>query len=165
MKRLVILFTEFFATKKENKIKFWRIFTSLIIGILCWFLIKKELCINIEETFYSILCNTLGILAGFTLSTIAILATSGNEDVLQAKEYIVREDSKYGKLSLFTSVTANLIVVLIFQVALLIINIIFPLFFTRDIIFMCVNITLIIDIILQLLSSILDLYFIITRNK
>lgn len=162
MKRLKIIFTEFFST--ENCMKKWRLGVSLLIGFFSWVFMKNDICISIQDDFYSILTNILGILAGFTLSTIAILATSGNKDILKAKQYIVRNDAKYGELTLYTSVTVNLVIVLLFQMLLLSVNILFPLFLTRGKVFMCINISLLIDILFQLGSSILDLYFIITRH-
>lgn len=162
MKRLKIIFTEFFST--ENCMKKWRLGVSLLIGFFCWVFMKNDICISIQDDFYSILTNILGILAGFTLSTIAILATSGNKDILKAKQYIVRNDAKYGELTLYTSVTVNLVIVLLFQMLLLSVNILFPLFLTRGKVFMCINISLLIDILFQLGSFILDLYFIITRH-
>ena len=111
MKRLKIILREFFSTDKREKL--WRVIISLIIGVLCFVFMDDCLFEQFEKTFYSVLCDTLGILAGFTLSTIAILSTSGNKDILGTKKYIVRHDAKYGKMSLYTSVTANLVVVLL----------------------------------------------------
>lgn len=82
-KSFLVLINDYILTIKKNVI--FDIVIPFILSIACWYLISKEL-LNIEKSFLSNILSVLGIIAGFSVTAVALLSTSDSSNVNRLKE-------------------------------------------------------------------------------
>ena len=167
MEYLILLF-EFYKTNKR-KYTLVILFLPLLLALSVYFFTTQEIFIKVATALQGNIVTVLGILVGFSISMFTILLTSGNSSVLAAKEYFTEFTLYQKKVSLFKLVLINLGYIVILEGSLLIINLIYPIFISNDsslgrAIF-SLNLAFLIHVILVTLRTILDFYFIVTRNE
>lgn len=109
----------------------------------------------------------LGILIGFSISVFTVLLTIDNPHIRKAKEKKLNEN-KPKSISLYDSILVGLAYLIIVQGFLLIYNFVYPVFIPVDScygkILFSINLAITIHVILILMRSILDVYFILTKR-
>jgi hypothetical protein len=140
-----------------------------LIGLLVYIFSDECILVRHSFDFHSNIMTVLGILTGFSISIFTVFLTIDNENVRKAK----KEDlgrKLYGKeISLYDTLLIGLAYAIIVQAILLIVNFVYPAFVdietekSRQ--FFSINIAIFIHIILLLMRSILDFYFIITKKQ
>lgn len=81
-KSFFILLNDYFLTVRKNAI--FDILLPFIIAIFCGYLISKNL-LDINKSFLSTILNVLGIIAGFSITSVSLLATSNNKNIKELK--------------------------------------------------------------------------------
>jgi hypothetical protein len=118
--------------------------------------------------FYSNLMTVIGILTGFSISIFTVFLTIDNENIREAKKESFGRKLFGKEFSLYDTLLTGLAYIIIIQAILLIANFIFPVFVDieteKSKIFFSINIAISIHIILLLMRSVLDFYFIITKK-
>lgn len=166
MEYLLVLF-EYFWINKGRFITHFCI--ALLLGGIVYFCSNDSLYLAHSINFHNNILSLLGVLIGFSISILTILLSLDNRNIREAKK------ENYGKvlfgktISLFESVIIGLAYVVILQALLLIGNFIYPIFIdikalSSKIWFSC-NLAITIYVILLLMRTMLDFYFIITKKE
>lgn len=160
-----ILLLEYFKTRGKNVRV--NLFIALIFSFcFYWLNVKTTEVISFSENAI----NLLGILLGFTISLFAVILSVENDLIKKAKSSKIVSKSKFYKteFSLFDSLIINIAFVIILLSTLLIFNFLFPIIFVRVLssylIYFVIDVGFIIFAILELVNSILNYYFLITKN-
>lgn len=166
MLKYILLIFEFIYIKRGKLL--YCLALSVLIGISIYYG-KLELSKDDINNYISNSINVLGILLGFTASIFAIIITNGNSEIEEAK----KEKTKLKLYQSHFSIYDHLVIgcgFLIFLLGfLLILNFLLPIY--KNKIEACylkifaLNVSLIIFSVMQLVSSILEFYFIITKRK
>lgn len=82
-KSFLILFNDYILTVRKNAI--FDIVIPLLLAIICGYLISKNL-LNIDKSFLSNILSVLGIIAGFSVTAVALLSTTDSANVNRLKE-------------------------------------------------------------------------------
>lgn len=82
-KSFLILINDYILTVRKNAI--FDIVIPLLLAIICGCLISKEL-LNIDKSFLSNILSVLGIIAGFSVTAVALLSTTDSTNVNRLKE-------------------------------------------------------------------------------
>lgn len=161
--------------KKRKIAPFVILAMSIGIGLCVYYYTKQSIYVVKAETFYSNILNVLGILLGFSISTLAILLSVENDKMKTAKKEFVKDkkgneiELYKNKVSLFESVSIELVHVIILQGLLLISNFVYPHFVdivsNTGLLIYSINIFLMIYCMLLLINNILSLYFILTKKE
>lgn len=166
MLQYLLLVFEFLYIKR-SKLTFGLLISALVGVSVCYG--NLGLTNDDLNNYISNSINVLGILLGFTASIFAIIITNGNSEIEEAKK-------KETKIKLYKTpftIYDHLVIgcgFLIFLLGfLLILNFLLPIY--KNVIeayylkIFSINISLIIFSVMQLVSSILEFYFIITKRK
>jgi hypothetical protein len=118
--------------------------------------------------FYSNVMTVLGILTGFSISIFTVFLTIDNKNIREAKKESI-DKKLFGKeFSLYDTLLIGLAYIIIVQAVLLIANFLYPIFIDieteKNKLFFSINIAVSIHIVLLLMRSVLDFYFIITKK-
>jgi len=167
----ILLFLEYIWIKR-NSYLVQIAFCSLIgLGIYCFS--NEQVLAQYSLDFYNNMMTVLGILTGFSISIFTVFLTIDNENIREAKDEKLKIRNKviklYGKeVSLYDSILIGLAYVIILQSALLIVNFILPVFIdiatANGKLFFSITFAIAVHIILVLMRSVLDFYFIITKK-
>jgi len=110
----------------------------------------------------------LGILTGFSISIFTVFLTIDNENIREAKKENFGKKILGKEISLYDTLLIGLAYAIIVQAILLIANFLYPIFIdietAKSKLFFAINIAVSIHIILLLMRSVLDFYFIITKK-
>lgn len=166
MLQYLLLIFEFLYIKR-SKLTFSLLVSALVGVSVCYGnlgLTKDDISSYISNSI-----NVLGILLGFTASIFAIIITNGNSEIEEAK----KKDTKIKLYKTPFTIYDQLVIgcgFLIFLLGfLLILNFLLPIY--KNVIetyylkIFSINISMIIFSVIQLVSSILEFYFIITKRK
>lgn len=82
-KSFLILLNDYILTVGKNAI--FDIATPFVLATICGYLISKEL-LYIDKSFLSNILSVLGIIAGFSVTAVALLSTTDSENVKLLKE-------------------------------------------------------------------------------
>ena len=169
----ILVFFEFYFIKR------WRVYwvyilLPIILGF-CIYNFSDEKIYKIRaETFHNNIINFLGILIGFSISALTIILSVENENIKATKKETIKNNKGeelilYScPISLYESVTVELVYIIIVQGLLLIANFTYPSFV--DIIskigkiYYSINVSIVTYCILLLMQNILNLYFIFTKK-
>lgn len=168
----ILMFIEYHILKKGKIIPI--LLFSFGIGAFVYFFTDYSVYnANVDKYLGNIL-NVLGILLGFSISTLAILLSVENENMKAAKKELIKD--KKGneiilykqKISLFESVTMELVYLILIQGVLLIANFVYPHFVVVESnIGKCiysVNVSFMVYSIFLLIRNMLNMYFILTKK-
>lgn len=165
LKYLLIIF-EYLYIKKLKL--FFRLIPALLVG---YSIVYCDLKLTEDDitTYISNSINVLGILFGFTASIFAIIITSDNKVFDEAKA-AETEIKLYKKpFTLFDQIVVNTGFLIFFLGLLLVFNFLIPIykniFGSNYVKIFALNICAIIFAMIQLISSILELYFIVTKRE
>lgn len=167
MEYLILIFEFFYTREKRNY--FSLLVIPTIVALIIYYCSGNE---NLSKNIYdynSNLLTVLGILLGFTISVTTLLLAIDNDNIKAAK-LVQSEKILYKKtVSLYDTILYALSYLIIIQGFLLIANFIYPILISLNShlgkILFSINIGFIIHVILLLMRSILDFYFIITAKK
>jgi len=162
----ILLFFEFVWIKRLSYLK--QIIFCVLIGLSIYYFSNEQVLIKHSFDFHSNIMTVLGILTGFSISIFTVFLTIDNENIREAKKENF-EKKIYGKeISLYDTLLIGLAYAIIVQAILLIANFLYPIFIdietTKSKLFFAINIAVSIHIILLLMRSVLDFYFIITKK-
>lgn len=82
-KSFLILINDYILTVRKNAI--FDIIIPLLLAIVCGYLISQGL-LNIDKSFLSNILSVLGIIAGFSVTAVALLSTTDSVNVNRLKE-------------------------------------------------------------------------------
>lgn len=164
----LLLIIEFFWVKGFRSVVITCV-VPLIIGLLIFYVANDCIYINNASSFHSNLVTVLGILIGFTISTLTMLLTVNNTNIEKAKNRFLNRKIFSKQFSLFDSVVTGLAYNILIQGFLLIANFIYPIFISISTIeakaFFSINIAIMVHVILILMRNVLDFYFILTKKS
>jgi hypothetical protein len=159
----ILLIVEFFKSKKINSY-----FGIIVIPVLLSFGLYSNIsnCI-VKNADNGNMINLLGILLGFTISLFAILLSTDNSSINEAKKSMT-DFKVFGKqLSIFDIMQTSIAYVIIVECILLILNVTLPLIVSEietKKIFLVINIGSIVHVVIILSRSLLDFYFAISKR-
>ena len=163
----LLLVIEFFRIK-GLKAFLWSCLIPVSTGLLIYYKSQDSNYFVNASSFHSNMITVLGILIGFTISTLTMLLTVNNKNIDKAKAELIGKIIFSKDISLFDSVVTGLAYIILIQGFLLIANFIYPVFVSvttlQGKIFFSVNISLLIHIIIVLMRNVLDFYFILTKK-
>lgn len=145
---------------------------SIAVSVVLYLCITKIMSYNdyleYAESMHSNIVTVLGILLGFSISSLTILLTVDNKNIREAKNEPLGK-KLYGKdVSLYDGVLIGMAHTVILQCFLLIYNLIYPLFegikTEQGFLLFAINISLLVHVIFCLMREILNFYFLITKN-
>lgn len=163
----LILIVEFFIVKGVRAL-FWYLLFPVLIGLTIYY--KADDCIYSKNvsSFHTNVITVLGILVGFTISTLAMLLTVNSPNIEKARSQILKQQAFSKNLTLFDSVLIGLAYITLIQGFLLIANFIYPIFISIESptgkMMFSINIAMVVHVILILLRNILDFYFILSKK-
>jgi len=164
----LLLLIEFFWIKGIRAI-LWSCAIPVTIGLLIFYKSDNTIYYQNAANFHSNLVTVLGILIGFTISTLTMLLTVNNANIEKAKLELIGKKIFKKDISLFDSVVIGLAYIILIQGFLLIANFIYPIFVSIATLqgktFFAINISLMVHIILILMRNVLDFYFILTKKQ
>lgn len=164
----LLLIAEYFWIKGLKSF-LWTWGLPSVIGFLVFFKSDFSIYSQNASSFHSNLISVLGILIGFTISTLTMLLTVNNANIEEAKNNFLEKNIFSKKVSLFDSVVISLAYIIIIQGFLLIFNFTYPIFIAVSSIkgkmFFSVNISIMIQIIIVIMRNVLDFYFILTKKN
>jgi len=162
------LIVEYFFVKGLRAM-LWTCAVPLIVGLLIFYKADDTIYTTNAANFHSNLVTVLGILIGFTISTLTRLLTVNNPNIEEAKTTSINKKLFSKDISLFDSVVIGLAYIILIQGLLLIANFIYPVFISittfQGKTFFAINISLMVHIILILMRNVLDFYFILTKKS
>lgn len=150
-----------------------RLFIYNIIICLLTYLSITKLDLNIDyykyaEQMHSNLITVIGILLGFSISTLTILLTVDNTKVAEAKMKFIGIKILGRRITLYDGVLTGIAYVVVMQCCLLLFNFIYPIFIDiesiRGLTMYAISIAILLNVILTLMREILNFYFIITKK-
>lgn len=166
MLRYLLLIFEFLYIKR-GKLTFGLLVSTFVGVSVCYGnlgLTKDDISNYISNSI-----NVLGILLGFTASIFAIIITNGNLEIEEAKKKETKLKLYNAPFTIYDQLVIGCGFLIILLGFLLTLNFLLPIY--KNIIKTCylkifsVNISMIIFSVIQLVSSILEFYFIITKRK
>jgi hypothetical protein len=169
-----LLFFEYIWIKKWSYLK--QIIICGLLGLAIYYFADSNILIKHSIDFNGNIITALEILMGFSISIFTVFLTIDNKNVREAKKEKLKKGDKVIKLyteevSLYDSILIGLAYVIVTQGFLLILNFIYPTFVDigstkiRSKLFLAVDVAITVHIIILLMRSILDFYFIITKKK
>lgn len=166
MLQYLLLIFEFIYIKR-NKLIF-SLFFSILVGIsVCY--CDLGLTSDDISNYTSNSINVLGILLGFTASIFAIIITNGNSEIDESKKQETKVKLYKKPFTIYDQLVIGCGFLILLYGSLLILNFLMPIY--KNVIdsyylkIFSINISLIIFSVIQLVSSILEFYFIITKRK
>lgn len=162
----LILFFEYAYIKS-------RFFIYNVTACLLTYLSITKLDLNIDyskyaEHMHSNLVTVIGILLGFSISTLTILLTVDNNKVSEAKAEFIGRKILGRKITLYDSILTGIAYVVVIQCCLLLLNFIYPIFIDIEskcgLTMFALSIAILLHVILTLMREILNFYFIITKK-
>ena len=164
----LLLLIEFFWIKGIRAI-LWSCAIPVVIGLLIFYKSDNIIYCQNAANFHSNIVTVLGILIGFTISTLTMLLTVNNVNLEKAKLKLIGKEIFKKSISLFDSVVISLAYIIVIQGFLLITNFIYPIFISISTLqgktLFAINISLMVHIILILMRNVLDFYFILTKKE
>lgn len=166
MEYLILLF-EFVKTRGWNGI-----ILSVVAPLIICCAIQCNPTADFSENvydFHSTIQTIIGVLMGFTISTITILLSVDSEGIKEAKKKFMMS-KLYGKrISLFKYLIVGLSYLVVIQGALLLVGLVLPLFWSLNSnngkVFFLLEVFFSIHVIMVFMRSILDFYFTITPKN
>jgi hypothetical protein len=164
----LVLFYEYFKTRSKRSV-FW---TMVVPSAPVVILIFQDVPIYSKEIFaiHTTLQTIVGVLLGFSISTITMLLSIQSNGITEAKSKFMDEIKLYKKpVSLFDFLVIGLSYIIVLKSLILIYSIIFPLFVNLNSTigdkFFIVEVWFVLYSMLIFMKSILDFYFTITSKK
>lgn len=162
--RLFVLLYEFLCTRG------WAYILSLtvciIIGIMLFY--KTALSIDAINGITSNILNVNGILLGFTISILAIVVTSGNQNIDKAKEHKIGIKIWKEEFSLYDKLVINLSYTIIIQGLILLICFVVPNFidtnFCYQLKLVSITVAASVHVVFMIIGITLDLYLIVSKK-
>lgn len=166
MLQYLLLIFEFMYIKR-GKLIFSILISSFIgISVYCG---NLGLTISDISNYSSNSISVLGILLGFSASIFAIIITSGNAKIEEAKKKKTKRKLYKGPFTIYDELIISCGFLVLLLGFLLVLNFILPIY--RNVIktyyleIFSINISMIIFSVIHLVSSILGFYFIITKRN
>lgn len=165
LKYLLIIFEYIYI----KRLKFFlRLVPALLVGVSIKYCDLNLTAIDITS-YINNLTNVLGILFGFTASIFAIIITTENK-VFEEVKSTQTEMKLYKKpFTLYDQIVINTGFLIFLFGILLVINFLIPiyqnLFNSHYLVIFAINLSILIFAVIQLISSILELYFIVTKRE
>jgi hypothetical protein len=164
----LLLFFEYFILKGLKHF-FFKLIVLLAIVYCIYHLINDCIFEKNVKDFYNNNITILGILIGFTVSVFTIFMTIDNKNIRDAKLKKIGRIIFTKEITLYDSLVMNLAFLIVIQGFSLIANFIYPLLIPLETdigkIAFSINITFTINIIMILMRSILDFYFILSKKE
>lgn len=166
MLQYLLLIFEFIYIKRSKLI--FSLFFSVLVGLsVCY----GDLGLTSDDisNYTSNSINVLGILLGFTASIFAIIITNGNSEIDESKKQETKIKLYKKPFTIYDQLVIGCGFLILLYGSLLILNFLMPIY--KNVIdsyylkIFSINISLIIFSVIQLVSSILEFYFIITKRK
>lgn len=162
----LFLLYDFFKIKKKALLLL--VLIPCIIGVLIFYCANDANYLKNADDFRNNTITVLGILIGFSISIFTVLLTIDNDHIRKAKEEKLDKNNPKSA-NLYESILIGLAYLIIIQGFLLIYNFIYPVFVQVDScrgkIFFAFNLSIAIHVILILMRTMLDFYFILTKRK
>lgn len=160
----LLLIYEFFKTRKRKTL-----IVPLMIGGLVFYFSNSQHFQNNGAIIQGNILTVVGILLGFTISVFAVFLGGNGGSIEESKKHETNFVLCQKKVSLHTTVLIGLGYIVLIEGIILAISILSPIFFeitslTGRIIF-SVSIFLLIHVIFLTLRTMLDFYFIITKDR
>lgn len=162
-----ILIVEFFIVKGVRAL-LWYLLFPILIGLAIYYKADDLIYNKNASSFLTNVITVIGILVGFTISTLAMLLTVNSPNIEKARSEILEKRAFSKNLTLFDSVLIGLAYITLIQGFLLIANFIYPIFISSESptgkMMFSINIAIVVHVILILLRNILDFYFILSKK-
>ena len=162
----ILLFFEYVWIKRLSYLS--QIIFCVLIGLSIYYFSNEQILVKHSLDFYSNIMTVLGILTGFSISIFTVFLTIDNENIREAKKENFGKKILGKEISLYDTLLIGLAYAIIVQAILLIANFLYPIFIdietAKSKLFFAINIAVSIHIILLLMRSVLDFYFIITKK-
>lgn len=166
MEFLILLFEYIFINRKSF---LKQVGACILVGFAIYYFANEQALTEHVASLHSNIMTTIGILTGFSISIFTVFLTIENSNIEEAKKESVGKKLYNKDISLYDSTLIELAYVIIIQGFLLIVNFLYPTFVdiqqTKNKVFFSIDIALTIYIIILLMKSVLDFYFIITKKK
>lgn len=165
MLKYLLLIIEYIIIKRLKI--FLRVIPAILVGI-CIVFCDLKLTNNDITSYIGNSINVLGILFGFTASIFAIIITSNSKEFSEAKKVETKIKLYKTPFTLFDQIVINTGFLIFLLGILLVFNFLIPIF--KNILganyltIFAIDISFIIFAVIQLISSILELYFIVTKR-
>lgn len=165
MLKYLLLIFEFIYIKRFKLLI--RIIPSILVGLS---IVYGNLKLTNDDisAYISNSINVLGILLGFTASIFAIIITNDNENIKETKQKITNIKLYKKPFTLYDQLVISNGFLIFLLGILLVVNFLMPIyknvFETCYLKLFAINLGLIIFSVIQLVSSILEFYFIITKR-
>lgn len=168
MEYLLVIF-EFLQIKSRRNLVV-QILVPIILGICLYKTMDPAISTSILFQFQSSITTILGILIGFTISVFTILLTTENKNIEESKQSFNLQKRLYNKkISLHDSILISLAYLIVIQVIFIVESLLFPWFISSDSIWsrilISLNLSAVVHIILVMLRTVLDIYFILTKRQ
>lgn len=166
MLQYLLLIFEFIYIKR-NKLTFSTIISASTGLSVCYG--NLGLTYNDINNYISNSINVLGILLGFTASIFAIIITSGNSEIEEAKKKETKIKLYKTPFTIYDQMVIGCGFLIILLGFILVLNFLLPIY--RNVIeayylkVFSINISLMVFSVIQLVSSILEFYFTVTKRK
>lgn len=162
--RVFVLLYEFLYTRKLSHLL--SLTTCVILGFLLFY--KSALSIDGIKDITSNVLNVNGILLGFTISILAIVVTSGNENIDKAKSHKIGVKLWKKEFSLYDKLVINLSYTIIIQGLILLTCFVIPNFIDNNYCYQLklVSITVAASahVVFMIIGITLDLYLIVSKQ-
>ncbi len=164
----LVVLVDYFKSKS-----LWAFFLEWILlclaSLVIFYFSDTALYNKYAVDFQANIITALSILIGFTISTFTLLLTIDNQKINQAKKYLVGRKLNGTELSLYSCNLISFGYLIFMQGFLLLANFIYPVFVNLESVagkkIFSLNIGFVLYVLLLLLKSTLDFYFIITRKS
>lgn len=166
MLQYLLLIFEFIYIKRSKLI--FSLLLSFLVGLSVYYC-DLGLTSDDISNYTSNSISVLGILLGFTASIFAIIITNGNSEIDESKKQETKVKLYKKPFTIYDQLVIGCGFLILLYGSLLILNFLMPIY--KNVIdsyylkIFSINISLIIFSVIQLVSSILEFYFIITKRK
>ena len=163
---------DYITTLKQREFVFeW--FVPFIVALLIYVCILKESSYTESiKQFNGYIITLLGILIGFSMTSVTLLVTSNSKNIERLQETLTNRKVETQLINLYQLVLINFVFVLMIEIFTLLINLIFSLIDTVSdkpkeiwMYFYSINIFLLLNIVLLSIRNTTNIYFVFLANK
>ena len=162
--RLFVLLYEFLCTRKLSYVL--SIASCAVLGVLLFY--KTTLSIDVIKNITSNVLNVNGILLGFTISILAIVVTSGDQNIDKAKNYKIGVKLWKDEFSLYDKLVINLAYTIIIQGLILLTCFVIPNFidtnYCHQLKLVSITVAASAHVVFMIIGITLDLYLIVSKK-
>jgi hypothetical protein len=164
---------DYWATLKTREVIFDWLIPLVAASFIYVFVLKNSNYTDSIKQFNGYIITLLGILIGFSMTSITLLVTSNGKNIERLQE-TPTDERRIGKqlINLYQLVLINFVFVLMVEIFSLLINLIFSLVDTVSdkpkeiwMYFYAVNVFLLLNIVLLTIKNTTNIYFVFLANK